>query len=302
MALPVTVLGGYLGAGKTTLVNRLLRSANGRRLGVLVNEFGTLPIDADLIEGAEGNLLSITGGCICCSYGDDLVSALLDFAARGAALDQVLIECSGVALPGSVAGTISLLQGLALDAVVVIADAETVRARAADRYMGDTITRQLADADLVVLNKIELVAKDEVDSVVRWLGSVAPRARVMPARHAAVAPEIVFDIDTNFAGDGDADHHAGEDFSSENFKIPHALDAARLADALADPSLGLVRAKGFVLDPDGGWRTIQVVGRRAEVTPAPADESGPGRLVCIAHGRRIDRRRIGELMTAFTSA
>jgi G3E family GTPase len=302
MTLPVTVLGGYLGAGKTTLVNHLLRNANGRRLGVLVNEFGTLPIDADLIEGAEGNLLSIAGGCICCSYGDDLVSALMDFAGRAAALDQVLIECSGVALPGSVAGTIGLLQGCFLDAIVVLADAETVRARAADRYMGDTITRQLGDADLIVLNKIDLVAKGEVESVVRWLAGVAPRARVMPVRHAAVAPEILFSIDTNFSAGDAADHHAGEEFSSENFKIPHALDAARLAEALADPSLGLVRAKGFAPDRDGAWKTIQVVGRRAEAMPAPAGECGPGRLVCIAHGQAIDRRRIGELMLAFTDA
>ncbi len=301
MKLPVTVLGGYLGAGKTTLVNHLLRHANGRRLGVLINEFGTLPIDADLIEGAEGNLLSIAGGCICCSYGDDLLSALLDLAGRAAQLDEVLIECSGVALPGAVARTITLLGGLSLDAVVVVADAETVRSRAADRYIGDTITRQLADADLVVLNKTDLVSEAEAATLREWLPHFAPRARIMSARRAAIAPEIVFDLDASPHLRTEAQHdHAAEDFVSENFRIPHTLDVTALASALIDPALGLVRAKGFALDRDGGWKAIQIVGLRAEVAAAPASEAGPGRLVCIAHGEPIDRQRIARLLMAPT--
>jgi len=300
MVLPVTVLGGYLGAGKTTLVNHLLGHANGRRLGVLVNEFGTLPIDAGLIEGAEGNLLSIAGGCICCSYGDDLVSALLDFSGRAAQLDHVLIECSGVALPGSVARTITLLGGLSLDAVVVIADAETVRVRAADRYVGDTITRQLADADLVLLNRTDLVSATETHALREWLPEFAPRGHIICTCRAAIAPEIIFEIDAAPQTEGRDPHHnhATGDFSSENFRIARALDVAALADALASPSLGLVRAKGFAQGHDGGWKTIQVVGRRAEVGAAPAGESGPGRLVCIAHGEAIDRQRIARLLMA----
>ena len=78
MSVPVTVIGGYLGAGKTTLVNRLLRQANGRRLAVLVNEFGALPIDADLIESQDDNIINIEGGCVCCSYGSDLIAGLRD--------------------------------------------------------------------------------------------------------------------------------------------------------------------------------------------------------------------------------
>ena len=90
--LPVTLIGGYLGAGKTTLVNALLRNAAGRRLAVLVNEFGALPIDGDLIEAEADNLISLAGGCVCCSFGSDLVAALGELRARVAAIDQVLIE------------------------------------------------------------------------------------------------------------------------------------------------------------------------------------------------------------------
>ena len=100
MSVAVTVIGGYLGAGKTTLVNHLLRAADGLRLAVLVNDFGALPIDRDLIVGSDGDTLEISGGCICCSYGSDLMEALLDLPRRRPGIDRVLIETSGVALPG----------------------------------------------------------------------------------------------------------------------------------------------------------------------------------------------------------
>ena len=104
MGIPVSVIGGYLGAGKTTLVNHLLRNANGRKLAILVNEFGELPIDADLIEADDGDMISIAGGCICCSYGSDLVGALMELPERMPDMDGMLIEASGVALPGALRG------------------------------------------------------------------------------------------------------------------------------------------------------------------------------------------------------
>ena len=118
--IPVTVIGGYLGAGKTTLVNHLLRAADGLRLAVLVNDFGALPIDRDLIAGSDGDTLEISGGCICCSYGSDLMEALLGLPQRRPGIDRVLIETSGVALPGMVASAVGLLQGYALDGIVVL--------------------------------------------------------------------------------------------------------------------------------------------------------------------------------------
>ena len=171
--LPVTIISGYLGAGKTTLVNHLLRHNGGRRIAVAVNEFGALPIDSDLIEGADGNVLTLAGGCICCTFGSDLVAGLLDLAQRAGSIDHILIEASGVALPGAIAQSLSLVAGLALDAIVVIADAETVCARAADIYMGDTITRQLADADLVIVNKTDLITTADLGTLLGWL---PPRA------------------------------------------------------------------------------------------------------------------------------
>ena len=107
---PVTIIGGYLGAGKTTLVNHLLRNAQGRRLAILVNEFGELPIDADLIEARDDDIISLSGGCVCCSYGNDLIMAMMDMARMEPRPDHIVLEASGVALPAAIASSLSLLK------------------------------------------------------------------------------------------------------------------------------------------------------------------------------------------------
>ena len=155
--IPATVIGGYLGAGKTTLVNHLLRTANGLRLAVLVNEFGALPIDDDLIIAREDNLISLAGGCVC-SFGSDLMAALMDLSQISPPPERVLIEASGVAMPGAIAASVDLLTAYAVDGVLVLADSETVRTRADDLFMGDTIRRQLGEADLILLSKCDVPA------------------------------------------------------------------------------------------------------------------------------------------------
>jgi G3E family GTPase len=189
--LPVTVLGGYLGVGKTTLLNHLLRQAGGRRLAVLVNDFGDINIDAGLIESREGNVLELAGGCVCCSFGSDLVGALLALPQRKPAPDHVVIETSGVALPGSVARTVGLVSELTLDAVIVVVDADTVRERAADRYVGDTVSAQLAQADLVVVNTLDLVDADTLADLGRWLQIRAEDAPIVHAEHGVVPLALI---------------------------------------------------------------------------------------------------------------
>src|SRR6202012_5975409 len=182
--IPVTLIGGYLGAGKTTLVNHLLRNANGRRLAVLVNEFGELPIDADLIEARDGNLLSISGGCICCSFGSDLLGALMQLKGRADVIDHLLIETSGVALPQSIVQSLTLLPDLSLDGVIVVADAETIEQRARDRYMSDTVLAQLGHAHIILLKNTDLVSRERLDAISHWLTGITPDVRIVPTRNA----------------------------------------------------------------------------------------------------------------------
>lgn len=319
--LPTIVLGGYLGAGKTTLLNRLLRHARGRRIAVMVNDFGSVGIDADLVESRDGDVMNLAGGCVCCSVGSDLIGALVALPQRVPPPDLVLIEASGVALPGAIARSVRLAPGIEVDGVVVLADAETVRARAADRYVGDIVQQQLRDADLLVLNKLDLVGDDDAAALHEWLAGVAPRARIVPAVEAEIPPELVLGLADGeqpvqslarrgaglFAGDPSARRLAGrrpaaaEVFDSTSLAVPDPVDADALARALADPAAGVVRAKGIVRDLAGGWTVIQTVGARARCSPAdPATAAGrgdrSGRLVAIGIRGVFEPRAVAALV------
>ncbi|MCP5368231.1 MAG: GTP-binding protein [Hyphomicrobiales bacterium] len=304
--IPLTVIGGYLGAGKTTLVNRLLRRADGLRLAVLVNEFGDLPIDGDLIESRDGNVINIAGGCVCCSYGSDLMAALMDLDKRDPRPDHLLVEASGVALPAAIAQSASLIAGYALDAIVVLADAETVRAKGADPYLADTIAGQLASADIVVLNKVDLVPDSGRAAARDWLSARAPHARVLETVEAELPLAAVLgsgaerlatpESHHDHAHDHHPDHHL--DHQAAVFTVDAPVDAEALAAALAGAELDLVRAKGFVPGRDGRLRALHVVGRRWRVADPPPGTRGPGRLVCIRFAAAVDTAAIERLIAA----
>ncbi len=294
--LPVTLIGGYLGAGKTTLVNALLRAADGRKLCVLVNDFGSVPIDRDLIVAAGGDTLELSGGCVCCQYGSDLIETLADLPVRQPQVERVLLETSGVALPDQVAASLSLLPGYRLDGVVVLADAETVRARADDRYVGDTIRRQLAAADLVIANRCDLVSPAARDEVLRWLAGEVPGARLLAAAHAAIAPELALGLREGAvvppAGPRSPD--AAALYESVALDLPAGIDLEALARRLTDPALGVLRAKGIVAD-GSRRRALHVVGARAAIDEAPP-AARPGRLVAIGLRGRFDRAAIARAL------
>ncbi|MCW5701307.1 MAG: GTP-binding protein [Bradyrhizobium sp.] len=297
--LPATLIGGYLGAGKTTLVNALLRGADGRRLAVLVNDFGELPIDADLIEAREGNLLSISGGCICCSFGSDLIAAIMELRAADRPIDHLLIETSGVALPGTIAQSLQLIPDIDVNGIVVLADAESVRDRAADRYMGDTVLAQLAAADIIVLNKVDLISPEQISATTAWLKQTATRARVLPAQRANLPPELILTRqDEQTKGRFFASGHDTAQLATVGFEIDGNGDPEALAQALADASLHLLRVKGIVRDRHGALVAVHVMGRRASVEPAPRAVQSPGRLVCIGVAHEIDAKAVADAIAA----
>ncbi len=309
-AIPVTIVGGYLGAGKTTLVNHLLRERGGRRIAVLVNDFGELPIDADLIESRDGTLLQLAGGCVCCSFGSDLMAALQQMRELQPAPEHVLVECSGVAHPAAVARTLSLLPGLTLDAVLVLADAETLRERAADRYVGELVMQQLHEADLIALNKTDRVSPRGVATLLPWLAQAAPRARVLSCTHAQLGAEVVLgqSVDAPLLPRGEAPlsvpalDHASRQFDSLSLQFDHAVDATRLSAALAAPALSLLRAKGLLRDIDGAPRALQLVGSRCVLTPSSHPRPELGRLVCIGLRGTLDAARVQSALRECSAA
>ena len=184
------MIAGYLGAGKTTLINELLAHDHRQRLAVLVNDFGAVNIDAALIAEHNGQTISLKNGCICCSIADELGDALDRVLALEPPPDQIVIEASGVADPANVAAYGQGWPGCRLDAVIVFADAETVRARSRDQFVGELVTRQLRRADIVMVTKYDLVTEAELAAVVDWLAGQVPRAPTLtpscrPARPSA---------------------------------------------------------------------------------------------------------------------
>ena len=291
MDLPVTVIGGYLGAGKTTLVNHLLRHADGLRYAVLVNEFGDLSIDADLIEAEEDGMISISGGCVCCAFGNDLIGALDDMLAMRPRPDHVLIEASGVALPASIAASVGLVQGMRVDGVLVLADADQIRANAANTYLSDTITRQLAQADIVLLTKADLIDAAGLERLTTWLRSQAPGTRIVPVVQGAVPAEAILGALPLAARGRTVGPAAHGLFDSVVLRPDGPVDAADLARALADDP-GVTRAKGFV-DTRDGLVLIHVVGHRRTVEPATGDH--PNGVVCIGLKAEFDPARVRAL-------
>ena len=295
-ATPVTIISGYLGAGKTTLVNSLLSRCPGRQLAVVVNDFGSIPIDPALM--ARTDALSVSHGCACCTRATDLLLALGRLLSRHPEPEQVLIEASGVSDPRRIAEAI-VLHGLRLDGIVVLADAEAVRSHGGDAMVGPWVRHQLGSADLIVLNKTDLVSGPERNSVRHWISEVAPGAHIVETSHGRVPVSLVL------AGP-DADEppvalrraHQGRpahpEFGSWGCTLDAALDGAAFrwwAASLPEP---ILRGKGIVfLAEDPRHRYVfQLVGGRWSLERGKPWEDEPrrSRLTLIGRALGIDER------------
>ena len=292
--IPLTVIGGYLGAGKTTLLNQLLRHNAGRRLAVVVNDFGSINIDAALITQHDGETMSLANGCICCSLANGFLTVLTQLKDRPDPPEHIIVEASGVADPLKI-GQYGHLPGFRLDSIVVLADAETVRRRSRDKYVGRTVIRQLRGADLLVLTKPDLVTDDDREAVRVWLRAVAPNASLMESTNGAIppalilgagtrAPAVLADPEHRHHRDTATDHDVAYDTCTFERDSPMTGDAIRaLAAALPD---GVLRAKGMVHlveDPEHA-AIFQLVGKRWSLTQGPAWDARPPRTEIVLIG------------------
>jgi G3E family GTPase len=268
---PVTVLGGYLGSGKTTRINELLSSWDSDPVAVVVNDFGAVNIDGALIRSRGADVLELQNGCVCCGPGDGMAD-VMGRLARTHGLGHVLIEVSGVGDPGRVAHW-GRTPGFELHGVVVCADAETVRQRADDRWVADTVRAQLASADVVLLTKADLVDEAALARTAAWAGELGS-APVLTARDAlgrlvrdVVVPEPApAGVPGTGAGPGpghDADgHRSGSASASE------PVDLRAVETFLSSLPDGVVRGKGILRTTSAPDRrtVVQLVGRRLETS------------------------------------
>ncbi len=315
-AIPLTVIGGFLGAGKTTLVNSILAQSEARNLAVLVNDFGALSIDSTLISARGARTISLTNGCVCCTLVGGLAQALIDVLALDPPPDHVLVEASGVSDPRRIAQIARADRRFAEDATVVVAAADQIERLAADRYVGDTVLRQLEQANLIVFNKRDLVDEAQAQQTLRWLHAISPGARIIEAVNAGVPCDIVLGPATRnlLASDrisgsvGErifARQHGGhgQAFTARTFRCSEPIAEGALRRALDVLPDAVLRAKGLVRFDTAPQmpQLVQAVGRRWAISPAPAGAvAAESLLVIIAATDALATVDLSDLEDAFS--
>lgn len=286
MTIPVTVIGGFLGSGKTTLVNRIL-SASPARTAVLVNDFGEINVDFDLVKSDGDLTFELSGGCICCSMAEGIGPAIKTALATNP--DTILIEASGVAEPRRVAEFALLDRDLRLDMVVTLANAVALEKQVNDPLIGDTVTRQFDGADLIVLNHIDdanQAAKASAHAILRRL---APGRRVVETVGADLPLDLLTTSTHAIFGAPpaqEADH--GHTFERSVYESDTPISSAAIDHVLKSLPDTVLRLKGWVIvmgeaDP----MLLQYVAGRWTMIPAPEAEPTT-RLVAISAGRAVD--------------
>jgi cobalamin biosynthesis protein CobW len=290
--IPVLVVSGFLGSGKTSLVRHLLDDAarRGVRAAVVSNELGELGVDAELLAGRPGDYVEIAGGCVCCKLSDELVATLVALRER-AKPDRILIETSGAALPYDTQLHLwrEPVRGFVEDDVaLVVVNAEQL---AAGRDLGDTFTQQISSADLLVLNQIDRVPAGALEELEAILRRYEPEAPILRAVHGQVDPDLLFPPDvlgvraSRRAAAAAPAPHTHEDFAAEVVELPAGLDPGALQAKLR--ALGAVRIKGFVATREG-VRLVQGVGPRIELREPEREPPGElrGKVVVIRRSER----------------
>lgn len=293
--VPLTVIGGFLGAGKTTLVNHLLSEAAGSgnkiRYGVLVNDFGDLAIDESLIIAHDGTTIALANGCICCTIGDDLVETIMDLMESPQPPEHLIIEASGVADPAPIAELGSLDPHLSRDLTLVVLDAVQVRNQWADERLRETVKRQIDAANLLVLNKVEDMGAHALTELKTWIGERAPNVPLVISSEGMI-PFSVFDNEpVNQASSTatkprpenhihDLDH--AEIFETRTLDVNPDMSVVVFRQLFQNLPASVLRAKGHVV-LEGIPHLAQKVGPQTSVISADKDvaRENANRIVVI---------------------
>lgn len=303
--IPVAVVTGFLGSGKTTLLNHLLHNEVGLRIGVIVNDFGKVNIDAMTVAGQVDSMVSLGNGCLCCAVDSSEIDEMLATLTRNRdQVDLVVIEASGLAEPEAMVKMVagSELPSIRYGGLVQVVDAAEI-ADSVQRH--PQLARHMAIADLIVLNKVDMVTDLALVNEILARASSAP---VVRTSHGRVAAELLFDppersLDgpqqlsfDQLVVPAHSEHvHAG--YVSVEFESDTPLDPARLMDLLRDPPAGLYRVKGFVhfgLDGFDDRFTLHKVGQHIRFTRSPWRRREKARTSLVAIGTGTDRDDLAE--------
>ncbi|MGF6395608.1 CobW family GTP-binding protein [Pseudomonas plecoglossicida] len=299
--IPVTLVSGFLGAGKTTLLNRILNSDHGLRMAVMVNDFGAINIDSQLIVSQTQTTVSLANGCICCTVESDLIEQLgrlLDD--RSNRPEYIVIEASGVSNPSKIANTLRYPQfrdALAIDTILTVVDAEQFGSLEGE--MAQLAMEQLDVADIIVMNKVDRVGREQLDALkARWF---YPNARLLECEYGEVPLELVLGVGRARSGwrltpsapaptsvrvAGEKDHSAL--FDTWSFSSDRPLSLQALRQALAALPKDIYRAKGVcqIAEAPGKRCILHLVGSRSEIKPEDGWEGRAPFSQMIFIGRR----------------
>lgn len=308
--VPVTLVTGFLGAGKTTFLNHLLSSDHGARLAVIINEFDEVGIDRDLVVNTQGQLVEMNNGCLCCTVQGDMKDVIADILASGREIEGLVIETTGLANPGPIATAFFadpyLCEATRLDAIVTMVDGYHLQSRLAEAPADDRalMLAQIGYADVLLLNKTDLMSAEEVAVVEATLRRHNEMARIHRTTFGVVPLEAVqrqeaFEFAGRFALEAHADdHHHAPDIGSISFRLPQAFDQVKLntffCNLLREDGESIYRCKG-VVNVDQLAEPLMFQGVSALFATAPgrpwgSDEPRETRAVFI--GRNLDRAKI----------
>ncbi len=330
-AVPITILTGFLGAGKTTLLNRILTGNHGLRVGVLVNDFGSINIDAELVVGVDDNMMSLANGCVCCQIRDDLVESVVALLARPGTVEYILLEASGVADPAGIFATFNdpnLRDRIRLDSVICVIDADQLFAHPEYPPLMDLKLRQVGFADMLILNKVGLAGPEQVEKVRVWLDAHFNRLRIIEANHCDAPLEILLSVGRFDPARSSLDRYAFEHggctdtecpdqhhthdrnhakaFSTWSYETDRPLSLEALREVARKLPGNIYRAKGVIYASDAPKQpaVLQVVGRRVDISLQ--DQWGPRaprtQIVAIGAAGSIDASLLEEAFASCISA
>jgi G3E family GTPase len=304
--IPVVLVAGFLGSGKTTLLNHLLRNNRGIRIGVVVNDFGSINIDSMMVAGQVDSMVSLGNGCLCCAVDVSDMDAMFDtLASTASTLDVIVVEASGLAEPRNL---IRLVLGsenprISYGGLVTVVDAVEF---GATRAKHPEIDAHLGLSDLLVLNKTDVLAPSELGAVARVIHGVVPDIPLLQTTHGHVDAQLLFDVperiedrsaarqlsfDEILYEDEDHSRHLHANYTTTSFESDDPLDPRRFIDMLENPSGDVYRSKGFVHFGIDGYQhkyVMNTVGRHISMVPIEWNDSEIRRTQIVLIGTQID--------------